>query len=72
MYFAFQQLRALQLRYDKNQLAFTESESFDPITFSNIELGEGVVKFNVIPKEGLFYKVLSRECGYEIADDYEP
>lgn len=56
---------------DKNQLAFTESESFDPITFSNIELGEGVVKFNVIPKEGLFYKVLSRECGYEIADDYE-
>ena len=56
---------------DKNQLAFTESEAFDPITFSNIELGEGVVKFSVIPKEDLFYKVLSRECGYEIADDYE-
>lgn len=56
---------------DKNQLAFTESEAFDPITFSNIELGEGVVKFNVIPKEDLFYKVLSKECGYEIADDYE-
>lgn len=55
---------------DKNQLAFTESESFDPITFSNIELGEGVVKFNVIPKEDLFYKVLSKECGYEISDDF--
>lgn len=55
---------------DKNQLAFTESECFDPITFSNIELGEGVVKFNVIPKEGLFYQVLSNTCGYEIKDDY--
>ena len=56
---------------DKNQLAFTESESFDPITFSNIELGEGVVKFDVIPKEGLFYRVLSKECGYQIRDDFE-
>ncbi len=55
---------------DKNQLAFTESEAFDPITFSNIELGEGVVKFNVIPKEDLFYRVLSHECGYDIKDDY--
>lgn len=55
---------------DKNQLAFTESDCFDPITFSNIELGEGVVKFNVIPKEGLFYQVLSNTCGYEIKDDY--
>jgi len=56
---------------DKNQLAFTESEAFDPITFSSIELGEGVVKFNVIPKEDLFYRVLSNECGYQIKDDYE-
>lgn len=56
---------------DKNQLAFTESESFDPITFSNIEMGEGVVKFDVIPKEGLFYRVLSKECGYQITSDFE-
>ncbi len=55
---------------DKNQLAFTESAAFDPITFSNIELGEGIVKFNVIPKDDLFYRVLSKECGYEIKDDY--
>lgn len=56
---------------DKAQLAFTESQDFDPITFSNIELGEGVIRFNVIPKEDLFYRVLSHECGYEIRDDYE-
>ena len=56
---------------NKNQIAFAESEFFDPITVSNIEAGEGVVKFDVIPKQGLYYQVLSQECGYEIKDDYE-
>ena len=56
---------------DKNQIAFAESDNFDAITYSNIEAGEGVIKFNVIPKEGLFYKVLSNECGIEINSDYE-
>ncbi len=55
----------------KDTVVFTESESFDPITFSNIEMGDGVIKFNVIPKENLFYKVLSDECGFAINDDYE-
>ena len=55
----------------KETVVFTESESFDPITFSNIEMGEGVIKFNVVPKENLFYKVLSDECGFAINDDYE-
>ena len=56
---------------DKERLAFSQSASFDPITFSNIEMGDGTVSFNVIPKENLFYEVLSRECGYEIKDDFE-
>lgn len=56
---------------NKDTVVFTESESFDPITFSNIEMGEGIIKFNVIPKENLFYKVLSAECGFAINDDYE-
>lgn len=55
----------------KEAIVFTESESFDPITFSEIEMGEGIVRFDVIPKEGLFYKVLSEECGFEIKDDFE-
>ncbi len=54
-----------------SQIAFAVSESFDPITFSNVQLGDGTVKFDVIPKENLFYKVLSRSCGFEIKDDYE-
>ncbi len=56
---------------NKESAVFTESESFDPITFSNVEMGEGIIKFNVIPKETLFYRVLSDECGFAINDDYE-
>lgn len=55
----------------KDVVVFTESECFDPITFSNIEMGDGVIQFNVVPKENLFYKVLSNECGFAINDDYE-
>lgn len=56
---------------NKDTIVFTESENFDPITFSNIEMGEGIIKFNIIPKENLFYKVLSNECGFDIKDDFE-
>lgn len=56
---------------DKTRIAFTESEFFDPVTFSSVEMGDGTVKFSVIPKDGLFYRVLSKECGYEINDDFE-
>lgn len=55
----------------RDAVIFTESENFDPITFSSVEMGDGVVKFSVIPKENLFYRVLSSECGFEIKDDFE-
>lgn len=55
----------------KDSVVFTASECFDPITFSDIEMGEGTIRFNVIPKENLFYRVLSDECGFAINDDYE-
>lgn len=56
---------------EKSQIAFAESSCFDPITVSTIDAGNGVVRFNVIPKDGLFYHVLSDECGFEIKDDFE-
>lgn len=56
---------------DKNQIAFAESASFEPITVSKIEAGNGTITFSVIPKDGLFYQVLSKECGYEIVDDFQ-
>lgn len=55
----------------KNQIAFAESASFEPIALSTIDAGNGYVKFSVIPKDGLFYEVLSRECGAEIEDDFK-
>lgn len=54
-----------------NQIAFATSERFDPITYSNVTMGEGTVRFDVIPKENLFYRVLSNACGFDIKDDYE-
>lgn len=60
----------LKLSDANSQIAFAESDSFDPIAISTIEAGNGTIKFNVIPKEGLFYKVLTNECGFEIKDDF--
>ena len=55
---------------NKSQVAFAESGSFDPITISTVEAGNGTIKFNIIPKADLFYKVISNECGLEIVDDF--
>ena len=38
---------------------------------NNIELGTGAVTFDIVPKDGLFYRVLSEQCGTQIKDDYE-
>ena len=55
---------------DKKQIAFAESVYFQPIAISKIDAADGTVRFNVIPKEDLFYKVLSSACGCEICDDF--
>ena len=50
---------------------FDNNDNFEPITVGSIKMGEGYVYFNVKPKQHLFYKVLSDECGCEIANDYQ-
>ena len=57
--------------YDTNTILFEQSENFEPILNTNIEMGTGTLTFEVQPKEGLFYKVLSEQCGTQINDDYE-
>ena len=57
--------------YYTNKVLFENSEHFEPILNSNIEMGNGSISFEVQPKEGLFYKVLSDECGTEIKNDFE-
>lgn len=56
---------------DMTTTIFSENEDFEPIQIDRVQMGEGTIYFDVKPKQQLFYKVLSTECGYEIKDDYE-
>lgn len=57
--------------YNLDRVLFEDSEYFEPIMPTKIEMGEGSITFEIQPKEGLFYKVLSDECGVTIANDCE-
>ena len=52
-------------------LAFEQSEKFEGIDVSELRLGDGVCEYTVKPKQDLYYKVLSEECGEQILDDYQ-
>ncbi len=47
-----------------------DSEDFEPMTNKEILPGDGRVIINVEAKPGLFYKVLSEQCGHEISNEY--
>lgn len=51
-------------------VAMPENDDFEAMKVSSIIMGEGKVVFEVNAKPGLFYKVLSEQCGCEIMDDY--
>ena len=55
---------------DKTNIAFLESDDFEPVVISSIKMGEGKICFEISPKPGLFYKVLSDQCGLDINDDF--
>ena len=55
--------------FNKDRILFENSSAFEPILSTNIEMGTGEIDFEVVPKEGLFYSVLSEQCGTEIKDD---
>ena len=54
--------------YKKIADAFPESDDFDAIALTSVELGSGRISYRLTAKPALFYKVLSAECGMEIAD----
>ena len=56
---------------DKTNVAFLESEDFEPVVVSSIKMGEGKIYFEITPKQGLFYRVLSEQCGTEIENDFK-
>ena len=48
---------------------FDESDKFETPTVKELKLDCGTVEYSVSAKEGLFYKILSEECGAEIEND---
>ncbi|MBQ3116559.1 MAG: stage IV sporulation protein A [Clostridia bacterium] len=57
--------------YVKLNDVFIDSQNFNGLTPSNLLLGEGVAEYSLDVKEDLFFKVLSKECGDQIADEHE-
>lgn len=56
---------------DINNAVFVESDSFEEIVLSDINMGDGTVYLDIKPKQNLFYKVLSKQCGQEISSDFQ-
>lgn len=57
--------------FDKGSVLFENSDHFEPIVMSSIEMGSGKIVYTIVPKEGLFYTVLSAQCGINIGSDFE-
>ena len=57
--------------FDKGSILFEDSEHFEPTVMTSIEMGEGKILYTLAPKEGLFYNVLSSQCGMQIGSDFE-
>lgn len=49
---------------------FSESDKLNGVELAELKLGEGVADFTVKVKDGIYYQVLSEECGETIEDDY--
>lgn len=50
---------------------FGEEDKLSNPEIGEVKLGEGKVVYNISAKPGLFYDVLTEECGDEIKDDYQ-
>lgn len=50
---------------------FSDDENFKGIELKELKLGNGTSDYELGVKDGLFYKVLSEECGEEINGDYD-
>lgn len=55
---------------DTNLNMFVDSENFGQNFNKTIDMSTGELVLEIIPKDGLFYRVLSDECGCDIGSDY--
>ena len=56
---------------NKNKTIFDNSENFEKTSLSEIDMGNGTAFLEVKPKQDLFYKVLSKQCGQNLNNDLE-
>ena len=55
---------------NQTENVFVGSENFDEVVIANINMGDGTAYLEIKPKSELFYKVLSKQCGQEISNDF--
>jgi stage IV sporulation protein A len=57
--------------YDENIFEiFKESEFADGVSDAAIDMGKGRISFSVLPKEGLFFGILSQIAGEDVSDEF--
>lgn len=64
-------IQNIQTVGESNMVLFENSENFEPILSTNVQMGQGEVEYEIVAKENLFYKVLSIQCECDIANDFE-
>lgn len=50
---------------------FVNSDKFNAVTLNELKLDRGCCDYDITAKDGLYYSVLSAECGEDIQDDFE-
>ncbi len=60
-------MRDTQCLLDK----MVEDDNFYALSLTNIDPATGTLEYTLTPKDHVFYDVISEECGFEIADEYQ-
>ena len=56
--------------YFKIMDAFDDSDELKPLETIKLNMSNGEIDFNIPVQDNLYYKILSKECGEEITDDF--
>ena len=57
--------------YGKCTPIFDEDDFIEKLAGIDVDFGKGKITLDVQPRQGLFYEVLSRQCGVDIKDEFE-
>lgn len=57
--------------YERVERAFDDHARMKPCSSVRVRLGEGLCEYELEAQPGLFYDVLSEECGERISDEYQ-